>query len=126
MIRDYIGARVKTQRKAKGLTRAELAGVTEYSDSAIKFLEMGKRNPSADFLYRIGKALDVPIQYFLADGDETYIAKCNGWNARCKELSKEELSQLLAIELEYCSNKDSYDRLLAIAKIILPTAGDNN
>lgn len=49
MIRDYIGARVKTQRKAKGLTRAELAGVTEYSDSAIKFLEMGKRNPSADF-----------------------------------------------------------------------------
>lgn len=120
MTGDNIGARVKIQREAKGLSRAELARRIEYSESAIKFLEKGKRNPSVDFLYRIGEELDVPIQYFLADRDESYIDKCNQWDSRFEDLTKEETAQLLAIELEYCRNKDSYDRVLAIAKVLLP------
>lgn len=126
MTRDTIGTRVKVKRKAEGMSRKKLAEMTSYSESAIKLLESGKRNPSVDFLCRIGKALDVPLQYFLAEEKDSYIASCDAWDSRHETMSEEEKAQLLAVELEYCRHQNPYDKMIAIARIILPESGSEN
>ena len=50
---------IKTFRKASGFTQKQLAEKVGLSEQAIRMYELGKREPSADVIKRIGKALDV-------------------------------------------------------------------
>jgi transcriptional regulator with XRE-family HTH domain len=63
-----IGRRIRRYRKEKGLTLAELASKAKVSKSYLSELENGAGNhkrPSAETLYRIGKALGVAMSDLL-------------------------------------------------------------
>jgi len=64
-LKAYIGGRIKTYRKAKGLTQAELAAKIERSDEAISNLERGKSLPEVPTLVAVAKELERPVQDFL-------------------------------------------------------------
>lgn len=53
------GNRLKQKRKIAGLTQKQLAEKVGLSEQAIRMYELGKREPSADVIKRIGKALNV-------------------------------------------------------------------
>src|SRR5215210_7663010 len=57
-----IAEQVVTQRKARGLSQQELAGLTGTTQSAIARLESGGRPPRIDTLLRIANALDCVLE----------------------------------------------------------------
>jgi transcriptional regulator with XRE-family HTH domain len=56
-----IAEQVAAQRKARGLSQAELAALTATTQSAIARLESGGRPPRIDTLLRIAEALDCEL-----------------------------------------------------------------
>lgn len=54
-----VAEKIKNQRKAAGLTQKQLAEKVGLSEPAIRMYELGKREPNAAVLAKIGKALDV-------------------------------------------------------------------
>jgi transcriptional regulator with XRE-family HTH domain len=56
------GKRLATIRKRKGITQEKLADIVEVHRTYIGFIEQGKRNPSISNVYKIAKALKVPIK----------------------------------------------------------------
>lgn len=56
-----IAEQVAAQRKARGLSQAELAELTATTQSAIARLESGGRPPRIDTLLRIAEALDCEL-----------------------------------------------------------------
>lgn len=63
-----IGARIKKFREDKGLTAAELAQTADISRSYLSELENGKgdhKRPSAEVMYRLGKALGISMSELL-------------------------------------------------------------
>jgi len=64
-LKVFIGGRIKTYRKAKGLTQAELGERIERSDEALSNLERGKSLPEISTLIAVAKELERPIQDFL-------------------------------------------------------------
>ena|ERR687887_594224 len=56
-----IAEQVSAQRKARGLSQAELAELTATTQSAIARLESGGRPPRIDTLLRIAEALDCEL-----------------------------------------------------------------
>ena len=56
-----VAEQVATQRKARGLSQAELAELTGTTQSAIARLEGGGRPPRIDTLLRIAEALDCEL-----------------------------------------------------------------
>jgi transcriptional regulator with XRE-family HTH domain len=56
-----VAEQVATQRKARDLSQAELAELTETTQSAIARLEGGGRPPRIDTLLRIAEALDCEL-----------------------------------------------------------------
>ena len=57
-----IAEQVAEQRKARGLSQAELAELTRTTQSAIARLESGGRPPRIDTLLRVAEALDCELQ----------------------------------------------------------------
>lgn len=53
------GELIREYRRSKNLTQKQLADRVELSEQAIRMYELGKREPNADVIKRIGKALDV-------------------------------------------------------------------
>ena len=60
---DYkiIGKRVKSTRKSRSMTQAELAERTEMSDVYISQIETGVKSPSLNSLLKIAKVLDTTL-----------------------------------------------------------------
>lgn len=60
---DYmIGKRIRLNRKAAGLTQAELAQKLGIPPQSIGQWERGERQPKLDTLLRIASALDTPLE----------------------------------------------------------------
>jgi len=57
-----IAEQVAEQRKARGVSQAELAELTGTTQSAIARLESGGRPPRIDTLLRVAEALDCELQ----------------------------------------------------------------
>ncbi|MRI34286.1 XRE family transcriptional regulator [Endozoicomonas sp. OPT23] len=72
--RSPLPTRLKTARKAKGISQKNLgilAGIDEFSASArMNHYEKGKHFPDFDTLERIAKILDVPVPYFYCKDDQ--------------------------------------------------------
>lgn len=67
MTRVRTGLRVRRLREARGWAQAELARRANLGQAHISLLESGaRRNPTADTLQRLAKALGVPIETLLA------------------------------------------------------------
>lgn len=58
-LRNTVGSRIRTIRKAKGLTQQKLAELSELDDAYIGSVERGERNFSIDTLEKIVKALEI-------------------------------------------------------------------
>lgn len=61
-----LGEKIKTQRKALGLTLKQLAG-EDFSYSMLSQIENNKANPSMDMLNQLAKKLGCPIHQLLTD-----------------------------------------------------------
>ena len=64
-----INERIKELRKAQGLTQVQLAEKCGFTQGAITDWEMGKKQPSAEAIIALCKALDISADYLLGLSD---------------------------------------------------------
>jgi len=91
-----IGNMIAKIRKEKGMSKTELAQLTNINIGHLTHIEKGERNPSHKALRTICKALDVPYQQLMYTYDKT--------------LNEEQ-------ESYHVTNHISYNRLLAVDSI---------
>lgn len=65
-----IGGMLAKARKAKGMTKTELARLTDINIGHLTHIEKGERNPSHKALKNICKALDIPYQQLMFTYDK--------------------------------------------------------
>ncbi|BBM20844.1 helix-turn-helix domain-containing protein [Lactobacillus pentosus] len=70
MTMEYFGDKLKSLRKAKKLTQAELAQQLDISKWAITSYEQGKTYPSIEVLIKICAVLDTSSDYLLGISDK--------------------------------------------------------
>jgi transcriptional regulator with XRE-family HTH domain len=61
--------RLREIRKLRGLTQAELAAKSGYSEGMVSRVESGELDPSEDFISALCKSLGVTVKEILPDGD---------------------------------------------------------
>jgi len=66
-----IGDMIAKVRKEKGISKTELARLTEINIGHLTHIEKGERNPSHKALKNICKALDIPYQQLMFTYDKT-------------------------------------------------------
>lgn len=66
-----IGDMIAKVRKEKGITKTELARLTDINIGHLTHIEKGERNPSHKALKNICKALDIPYQQLMFTYDKT-------------------------------------------------------
>lgn len=64
---SLIGNRIKSARKAKGLSQSELSELIDKSVGYMSYIETGSKKPSLETLIQIANALDVTIDELLSD-----------------------------------------------------------
>lgn len=64
-----IGENLKKIRKDKGITQEKLSSLTKISITSIQRYELGKRQPTIEIINKIAKALEVPVDMILFDGN---------------------------------------------------------
>lgn len=62
-----IGKRIKTARKAKGYSQAELSEIIDLSAGYMSYIETGSKKPSLETLMGIANALEVTVDELLFD-----------------------------------------------------------
>lgn len=60
-------SRVKVWREKRGLSQRALAEQAELSPSYLAEIELGRKPGSVDALRKLARALDVPVDYLIAD-----------------------------------------------------------
>ena len=60
-----IGPRIAALRRERGLSQADLAAKIQVSPSALGMYEQGRREPSADTMVALARALDVTTDFLL-------------------------------------------------------------
>ena len=58
----WVGKNIKKIRIEKGIKQIDLALKIGIEDSSLRRIEAGKTNPTIKTLYRIAKALEIPIE----------------------------------------------------------------
>jgi len=66
-----IGNMISKIREEKGMTKTELANITDINIGHITHIEKGERNPSHKTLMKICKALDVPYRQLMYTYDKS-------------------------------------------------------
>lgn len=66
-----VGNKVRTMRKAKGMTLARLSDITGLSQAIVSQIERGLANPSFTTLAQLAHGLDVPVGRFFIGQDES-------------------------------------------------------
>lgn len=64
---SLIGNRIKSARKAKGLSQSALSELIDRSVGYMSYIETGSKKPSLETLIQIANALDVTIDELLSD-----------------------------------------------------------
>ena len=66
-----VGNKVRTMRKAKGMTLAQLSDITGLSQAIVSQIERGMANPSFTTLAQLAHGLDIPVGRFFIGQDES-------------------------------------------------------
>ncbi len=66
-----VGARIVQLRKNKNITTNKLANMAGISQSFLRDIELGNKNPTVETLSYICSALDVSLQYFFSQSDNS-------------------------------------------------------
>ena len=75
-----IGDMIAKARKEKGMTKTELARLTDINIGHLTHIEKGERNPSHKALKNICKALDIPYQQLMFTYDKTINEEQESYN----------------------------------------------
>ena len=75
-----IGGMLAKARKARGMTKTELARLTDINIGHLTHIEKGERNPSHKALKNICKALDIPYQQLMYTYDKTINEEQESYN----------------------------------------------
>ncbi|KNY10072.1 hypothetical protein AKG11_33105 [Shinella sp. SUS2] len=70
-IRDLVGVRVKTARRLRGMSQADLAAQIERTLDAVSAIERGKSLPNIETLNRLSRVLGIPAKDFFDDSTES-------------------------------------------------------
>jgi transcriptional regulator with XRE-family HTH domain len=62
---ECFGESVRIYRQQKGLSQEKLAELAQIDRTYVSPIELGKQNPSLDVIYRIAKALDMPLSIII-------------------------------------------------------------
>ena len=89
-----IGGMIAKARKARGMTKTELARLTDINIGHLTHIEKGERNPSHKALKNICKALDIPYQQLMYTYDKTINEEQESYNV-VKHISYD---KILAVE----------------------------
>jgi tetratricopeptide (TPR) repeat protein len=68
VVASDVGARIRSARKARGWSVAQLAG-DDISEGSLRAIERERRRPSLDVLAPLAERLGVPLAHFIADSD---------------------------------------------------------
>lgn len=71
-----IGGRITYFRKQKGITVNKLANISGISQSYLRDIELGKKQPTIEYLGYICDALDITFLTFFDDNSELETAIC--------------------------------------------------
>jgi len=70
-MKDDIGSRLREARQRRDFSAADLAKRSGLVESAISHFECGRREPSADSLRKLARALDITADFLLGLTTET-------------------------------------------------------
>ena len=65
-----VGERITALRLQKGISVNKLANLAGISQSYLRDLELGNKNPTIEYLSYICEALDITLEYFFSDGND--------------------------------------------------------
>jgi transcriptional regulator with XRE-family HTH domain len=65
---DRLGKNVRQLRQARGLTQQQMAKLSELPRATWANIESGAANPTLAVLYRLARALQVPLEELIARG----------------------------------------------------------
>ncbi len=120
---EPIGPRLKSLRKAKGLSLLELARVTGVSESTLSRVENGQTLVSAHHLYQLSKTLGVDITAFFEEGTRPI---ANGIRSICRNGEGSPLSTARYDALVLCTdlaNKQMHPAIDTVTITSLDEAG---
>ena len=105
------GIKIRTLRKAAGLTQGQLAEIADVSASFIGYVERGQQVPSLKMVERIAYALKLPLKVFFDFSEDE-----DGGKARERlDLERAHLYEALFLELHTCT-LDDLRALVQVAK----------
>lgn len=99
-----IGRKIKSRRKAVGITQETVAGILDVNASHICNIECGRAHPSLTILVQIANILQCSVDYFL---NEEYTYKIN-------QTDNQSLDEEIIDKLKLCDT----EKKLKIIKII--------
>lgn len=90
-----VGERIKFYRYKKGLSTNKLANMSGISQSYLRDIELGLKNPTVEIIYFICQALEISLKEFF-DEDGTVILSEDPLVQRIYQLSPEQRETLLS------------------------------
>ena len=98
-IRDKIGSRIKSLRRAKGYSQEELAEVVSISPKYLSSIERGQENPTLDLFIRLSQGLKVELYEIFQlehEGEDPKRLK-NKLKTLSGEIKNEDLHRILRV-----------------------------
>ena len=124
--KERFAEKLEYYRKAKGLTRAELAQKTNMSPPAITYYERGERDPKLSVFCDLANALnlDDPILFFVNDGVSNLLKNNDYLFSDNKDVVSGDREQLIS-EMAVKARSLTQQELLALNIIIDSMTGHN-
>jgi len=89
-----VGKRIDEAKKRKGYTTNKLAKIAGVSQSHLREIERGKKQPTVELLYRICNALDVNLSEFFAENEPELSSNLRKLVQSAKRLNPEQIKAL--------------------------------
>ena len=68
---EFLGARIRSMREARGLSLRELCNLSDISDVSLTLIERGWTNITTEALLCLASALRVPVIEFFGDEEDS-------------------------------------------------------
>ena len=123
----HIAERVRTIRKQRGVKSRVLGEVLEVTPQQMSRLEKGKNKFSGEQLYRVARALDVPVSAFYLGYQENreelgrLRIVLKGMNDQWQPAAEEEQERILLEGWRRLSDNDQRGAVLSVLQAISPS-----
>ena len=91
---NNVGQKIREYREPAGISQKKLGLALGLSDKAVSAYESGRTLPPLETLYRISEELNVPLDFFLSNSDETKLTERLDSIERSLESISEEIALL--------------------------------